>query len=331
MSDRRPPHSRCPAVPGPPCLCPGDPEGARLLRSCPLHHLPCLLPVLPTASDLSERHVFGKRLPAVVQQLRLGTHAGPPGARARSRRLHRGAASGPAAVRCHCVYCGCVYCGTPSRRPLNLRATRSGGQHRRHPATAPAPKLHHRTVQLPALPYRVYCCSRQFISAGPCCPLGYERKHNHAIAQCLLPPSQIFALRGARQSGTGGAGQPATGAPGFARRGRRRTSRRPRSGAGPGSTTSPPGAPSGPKTRHSGSPASERGRPRPGGWRLAVPLFALPKRRPARASTVGAAVEGWRDGRGRLSGPPGSLRRSRCAFTWGMRRARRSQIGLDSK
>ena len=47
-------------------------------------------------------------------------------------------------------YCHCINCGTAGGGPLSLRATRSGRQSRRRPATTLASELHHRTVLLTA-------------------------------------------------------------------------------------------------------------------------------------------------------------------------------------
>jgi len=35
-------------------------------------------------------------------------------------------------------------------------------------------------------------CARQFVSPGPCRPLGYERNHSHITPQFLLQPGQVF-------------------------------------------------------------------------------------------------------------------------------------------
>lgn len=135
--------------------------------------------------------------------------AGPPGARARSRRLHRGTA--------HSLHCWLAlltaaphHCGPPGPvvspvavlQPLWLRDS----------TTEPPCVLQLRTAT-------AYCdqllqlrtSAWQFVSAGPCGPSGYERNHNHVAHQCLLQTSQIFASSTARKSASN-SGRRRTGA-----------------------------------------------------------------------------------------------------------------------
>ncbi|MFG2424867.1 hypothetical protein ACGFWD_38350 [Streptomyces sp. NPDC048448] len=150
---------------------PGDPDGARLLRSFPLgsNCSTAYCWYCEPLGDLSQRHSL-----AVSPVARPATApaenptAELPSARARSRRLHRGTAH-----RLHCWSCltGTATASTAALlvvAPDSLRATRSGGQPRRRPATTLASKLHHRTALRPA--------ARQFVSAGPLLSLWATRE-----------------------------------------------------------------------------------------------------------------------------------------------------------
>lgn len=101
-------------------------------------------------------------------------------------------------------YCHCINCGTAGGGPLSLRATRSGRQSRRRPATTLASELHHRTVLLTATSCTA---ARQFVSAGP---FGlsalrekpYPRHHpmsTPAIIDFQTPFSEVIGWRGERR------------------------------------------------------------------------------------------------------------------------------------
>jgi len=147
---------------------PGDPDGARLLRSFPLESITC-----PT----------GTALPRTTGHATCWWPATAPLFDSQPRRpscvcsglephcrTSRCARPQPTpSPRCCSMtsllvlrHCTCWYC---SWRPLILRATRSGRQSRRRRATALASELHHRTVLRTAL---ACTAARQFISAGPC-------------------------------------------------------------------------------------------------------------------------------------------------------------------
>jgi len=175
---------------------PGDPDGARLLRSSlsdqPLakHETAyCVLLVMRTAQWPVTAPLFGSqpRRPSCVcsglePHCRTSRCARPqptPSPRCCSPTSLLGTAN------CTCGYCTCVNCGLAHGGPSALRATRSGRQPRRRPATTLASGLHHRTV----LRY----CNCVLLPGSSCLPgpadLGYERNHNHTTTQCLLRPT----------------------------------------------------------------------------------------------------------------------------------------------
>lgn len=176
MRDRRPPHYRCPAVPGLRTARPGDPDGAWLLRSFLwINHLPngnCVLLVLRTAGGLSQRH-FGSQLcrPSCIcfglePHCRTSRCVRPqptPSPRYCSLTSLRGTAN-----------CTCYgYC---SRRPLITAG---------HPVRSPvpSPSCNQPGFETPS-PHRPahcncgYCgpAARQFVSAGPFDLFGLREK-----------------------------------------------------------------------------------------------------------------------------------------------------------
>lgn len=165
---------------------PGDPDGAST---------PSSIPRLRTAGDAHYWVACDSatlRQPAPIARPASGLAWNPtaelPGARVRSRRLHRGTA--------HLLHCG--YC------ELHLRVPPPRGPRycsRRPPITAglpvrpsvPSPSCDHPGFGTPPAHRTahcdyLYCCTATGSSSlpGPSVSLGYERNHNHTSTQCLL-------------------------------------------------------------------------------------------------------------------------------------------------
>ncbi len=165
LLDRRPPHYRCPAVPR---LKTSARAILMALRSSVLpsgnNHSSngyCVLLVIRTAQRPVVAPLFGSqpRRPSCVcsglePHCRTSRCARPQPTPS-PRLLLTDFTAG---------YCHCVNCVTARGGPLSLRATRSGRQSRRRPATALASKLHHRTVLRTAT---TGAAARQFVSAEP--------------------------------------------------------------------------------------------------------------------------------------------------------------------
>jgi hypothetical protein len=178
LLDRRPPHYRCPAVPG-------LKASARAILMAPgssvlpsvINHLPsgdCVLLVMRTAQWPAIALLFGSqpRRPSCVcsgseHHCRTSRCARPqptPSPRCCSLTSLLGTAN--------CTY-GYCHCGTAHGGPSSLRATRSGRQSRRRPAATLASELHHRTVLRTAT---ACTAAWQFVSARPCCLSGLREK-----------------------------------------------------------------------------------------------------------------------------------------------------------
>ncbi|MBP2345401.1 hypothetical protein JOF58_004261 [Streptomyces cinnamonensis] len=162
LLDRRPPHYRCPAVPG------HKASARAILMVLGPSVLPsvinCLLLVpryCVLLSGLTQRHSSAASPVAhPASALAWNPTAELPGARIRSRRLHRG-------------YCSPLHCWVLLMAAPDLRAPRSGRQSRRRPAPTLASELHHRTVLRTAT---AGTAARQFVSARPCCLSGLRKK-----------------------------------------------------------------------------------------------------------------------------------------------------------
>lgn len=154
LLDRRPPHYRCPAVPG------SKMSARAILMVLGSSVLPsvinCVLPVMRPASGQWKRHFRQSWNPT----------AELPDACARSRRLHQGAAHLPSllsttALTAVQLVAAPDHCGPPGPVVSPVR----------RPATTLATRLHHRTVLHTATSCTAGTADRQFVSARPFCLL----------------------------------------------------------------------------------------------------------------------------------------------------------------
>lgn len=185
LLDRRPPHYRCPAVPG------FTTSTRAILMAWGSSVLPSVInyllngglrtagtalllrtAVMRTTSGLLQRHSRQPAPSPILLLLWLGTPLPSYPVRAPAADAFTGVLLTDFTAG-YSGYCHCVYCGTAPRRPLITAG---------HPvrSSAPSPscknvasELHHRTV-LRTAPSRT--ASRQFVSAGPCCPSGLREK-----------------------------------------------------------------------------------------------------------------------------------------------------------
>lgn len=194
MRDRRPPHYRCPAVPGPTAR-PGDPDGAgssvlpsgRSLTKPALHCdvpvLPILLvlqlPVLRTAVAMESATPRQPAPSPVLRLLWLGTPLPNLPVRApAARRLYRGTTRNTLRVLRHCSWRPLITAGHPVRPSVPSPSCDNL-----------ASELHRHTVLRTTTSY---CCPAVHFWRA-LLDLDYERNHNGLAAQCLLQPPQIFA------------------------------------------------------------------------------------------------------------------------------------------
>ncbi len=175
LLDRRPPHYRCPAVPG------HKASARAILMVLGPSVLPsvinCLLLVpryCVLLSGLTQRHSSAASPVAhPASALAWNPTAELPGARIRSRRLHRG-------------YCSPLHCWVLLMAAPDLRAP--------GPVVSPVAVLHQpwlrnsTTAPSCELQLRVLLPGSSSLP-GPVVSLGYERNHIHAATQCLLSPS----------------------------------------------------------------------------------------------------------------------------------------------
>ena len=174
LLDRRPPHYRCPAVPGP-AWRPGDPDGVQFLRSFPLGSITysgdCVLLVMRPAQRPVTAPLFGSqpRRPSCICS-GLEPHC----------RTSRHARRSLAPLPRDCWYYRLRWLAAPDHRgrpgPVTSPIAVMQPTWLRHSVTAPSCELQLR-VLLPgssSLP-------------GPAVLLAYERNHNHTTTQCLPP------------------------------------------------------------------------------------------------------------------------------------------------
>ena len=191
LLDLRPPRYRCPAVPG-------LTTSARAILMAPgssvhplvIDHLPngyCVLLVMRTASMACRSATFRQPAPSpYLHVLWVGTPLPNLPVRASAADaftevlltelrcwVPRTALAGPATAVL--LVAAPDHCGPPGTVVSPVAVLHQPWL--RNSTTAPSCVLR---LAGPA--------ARQFVSAGPCCLLGYERNHNHAAARCLLPP-----------------------------------------------------------------------------------------------------------------------------------------------
>lgn len=179
MRDRRPPHYRCPAVPGLTMSARAIlmALGSSVLPSGINHSPTAGTALLRTAGDANRSvtyHSATVRQPApspVLHLLRLGTPLPNLPVRAPAADAFTGVLLMTSLLgTAHCTY---RYC---SRRPLITAGHPVRRQSRRRPATALASELHHRTVLHTATSCTADTADRQFVSARPSGPSGLREK-----------------------------------------------------------------------------------------------------------------------------------------------------------
>jgi hypothetical protein len=162
---------------------PGDPDGVRLLRSSSGESLAhtgyCVLLVplvMRTAGDLSKRHPSAASPVArPASALAWNPTAEPPGARARSQRLHRGTA--------YSLHCGVLLTALADTATAVLLMAAPHHCGPPGPVVSPVTVLQNLGFGTPP-PHRPAHCNylycgyfcRQFISARPCCLSGLREK-----------------------------------------------------------------------------------------------------------------------------------------------------------